>query len=55
VIKRVRTMKRMAQPGHYHPPKLMGGSGMNLPRRGRVGKQQPQFKKMPPPGVKRRG
>ena len=50
-MKRVKTMtmKPMQQPGHYKPPKLMGSSGMNLPRRGRVGKQQPMFKKMGKP------
>ena len=44
-------MKAMSMPlmkmaGSYHPPKTKGAMGqMNIPRRGRVGKQQPSFKK----------
>lgn len=38
------SVRRMAAPGHYRPPKMPGVGGMNMPGRGRVGKAIPSPK-----------
>lgn len=50
---RVMRKPTMQQPGHYRPRRTTTLPGqLNKPRRGRVGKMTPSFKRM---GVRRRG
>lgn len=50
-------MPTMKMVGSYHPPKAKGSYGMmNMPKRGRVGKNMPSIKQFTPlKGPNRRG
>ena len=49
------SVRKMGTVGHYKPPKMKGSGQMNMPRRGRVGKNIPAIKQFTPMGVRRRG